>query len=31
MRFYPAEADGHRVRQLVEQPFTFMLSGETSR
>lgn len=27
MRFYPAEAGGHRVRQLVEQPFTFTLTG----
>jgi protein TonB len=26
MRFRPAEAGGHRVRQLVRQPFTFSLS-----
>jgi protein TonB len=25
-RFVPAEADGHRVRQLVEQSFTFSIS-----
>jgi protein TonB len=25
MRFYPAEVDGHPVRQLVEQKFTFQL------
>ena len=25
MRFLPAEAGGHRVRQLVEAPFTFSL------
>lgn len=23
MRFYPAEIDGHRVNQLVQEPFTF--------
>jgi TonB family protein len=26
MRFRPAEARGHRVRQLVEMPFDFVLS-----
>jgi TonB family protein len=26
MRFYPAEVDGKKVRQLLERPFTFSLS-----
>jgi hypothetical protein len=25
MKFYPAEIGGHKVRQLVQQPFTFMI------
>jgi len=27
-RFKPAEAGGHKVRQLVEQTFTFRLDGK---
>jgi protein TonB len=26
MRFYPAEIGGHKVRQLVQQPFTFSIA-----
>jgi protein TonB len=26
MRFYPAEVGGRKVKQLVQQPFTFSLS-----
>ena len=26
MRFIPAEVKGHKVRQLIQQPFTFRLS-----
>jgi protein TonB len=26
MRFYPAEVGGKKVKQLVQQPFTFSLS-----
>jgi len=26
MRFYPAEIGGHKVRQLVQQPFTFSIT-----
>ena len=26
-RYYPAEIGGHKVRQLVQQPFNFTLSG----
>jgi protein TonB len=25
MRFYPAEVGGRKVKQLVQQPFTFSL------
>ena len=26
-RYYPAEIGGHRVKQLVQQPFVFSLTG----
>jgi protein TonB len=28
MRFTPAELDGRKVRQLVEQPFVFAIIGQ---
>jgi hypothetical protein len=28
MRFSPAELDGRKVRQLVQQPFTFTTEGQ---
>jgi protein TonB len=26
MKFFPAEVGGHKVRQLVQQPFTFNIT-----